>query len=190
VALVALIDEATGYQYERAEDTLEFKLRLFLERLPSPTNCGGSLGAHQLEWVNQSPAQILGQAGNGAGLRIPRSRRCRMAEGTQPQTAKRPEPSPMAKQSGWAKEAGRAHMDGHRTCQSVPVHARGDRLHAAHSGIRQRGRKPDIILPDEAERYRTPPGRAWRLPVLGPFGASGRLVFFGGPARLGHVLWL
>jgi hypothetical protein len=31
VGLVALIDEATGYQYERAEDALEFKLRLFLE---------------------------------------------------------------------------------------------------------------------------------------------------------------
>lgn len=29
--LVALIDEATGYQYERAEDALQFKLRLFLE---------------------------------------------------------------------------------------------------------------------------------------------------------------
>jgi hypothetical protein len=31
VGLVALIDEATGYQYERAEDALQFKLRLFLE---------------------------------------------------------------------------------------------------------------------------------------------------------------
>jgi hypothetical protein len=31
VGLVALIDEATGYQYERPEDALQFKLRLFLE---------------------------------------------------------------------------------------------------------------------------------------------------------------
>lgn len=31
VGLTALIDEATGYQYERAEDALRFKLRLFLE---------------------------------------------------------------------------------------------------------------------------------------------------------------
>ena len=31
VGLVALIDEATGYQYVRAEDALRFKLKLFLE---------------------------------------------------------------------------------------------------------------------------------------------------------------
>lgn len=31
VGLIALIDEATGFQYERAEDALQFKLRLFLE---------------------------------------------------------------------------------------------------------------------------------------------------------------
>lgn len=31
VGLIALIDEATGYQYERAEDALQAKLRLFLE---------------------------------------------------------------------------------------------------------------------------------------------------------------
>lgn len=31
VGLVALIDEATGYQYERPEDALQFKLKLFLE---------------------------------------------------------------------------------------------------------------------------------------------------------------
>lgn len=31
VGLVALIDEATGYQYERAEDALQFKIKLFLE---------------------------------------------------------------------------------------------------------------------------------------------------------------
>lgn len=31
VGLIALIDEATGYQYDRAEDALQFKLRLFLE---------------------------------------------------------------------------------------------------------------------------------------------------------------
>jgi hypothetical protein len=31
VGLIALIDEATGYQYERAEDALRFKLKLFLE---------------------------------------------------------------------------------------------------------------------------------------------------------------
>src|SRR5260221_1546261 len=31
VGLVALIDEATGYQYVRSEDALQFKLRLFLE---------------------------------------------------------------------------------------------------------------------------------------------------------------
>lgn len=31
VGLVALIDEATGYQYIRAEDALQFKLRMFLE---------------------------------------------------------------------------------------------------------------------------------------------------------------
>ncbi len=31
VGLVALIDEATGYQYVRTEDALQFKLRLFLE---------------------------------------------------------------------------------------------------------------------------------------------------------------
>lgn len=30
VGLIALIDEATGYQYERAEDALRFKLKLFL----------------------------------------------------------------------------------------------------------------------------------------------------------------
>lgn len=31
IGLIALIDEATGYQYERAEDALQFKLKLFLE---------------------------------------------------------------------------------------------------------------------------------------------------------------
>ena len=31
VGLIALIDEATGYQYERSEDALRFKLRVFLE---------------------------------------------------------------------------------------------------------------------------------------------------------------
>jgi hypothetical protein len=31
VGLTALIDEATGYQYERPEDALQFKLKLFLE---------------------------------------------------------------------------------------------------------------------------------------------------------------
>jgi hypothetical protein len=31
VGLIALIDEATGYQYERAQDALRVKLRLFLE---------------------------------------------------------------------------------------------------------------------------------------------------------------
>src|SRR6201999_2516252 len=31
VGLIALIDEATGYQYQRAEDALQFKLKLFLE---------------------------------------------------------------------------------------------------------------------------------------------------------------
>jgi len=30
IGLIALIDEATGYQYERAEDALQFKLKLFL----------------------------------------------------------------------------------------------------------------------------------------------------------------
>ncbi len=32
VGLIALIDEATGYQYERAQDALQFKLKLFLEQ--------------------------------------------------------------------------------------------------------------------------------------------------------------
>jgi hypothetical protein len=32
VGLIALIDECTGYQYERAQDALQFKLRLFLEQ--------------------------------------------------------------------------------------------------------------------------------------------------------------
>jgi hypothetical protein len=31
VGLIALIDEATGYQYDRAEDALRFKLRVFLD---------------------------------------------------------------------------------------------------------------------------------------------------------------
>jgi hypothetical protein len=31
VGLIALIDEATGYQYERMEDALQFKLKVFLE---------------------------------------------------------------------------------------------------------------------------------------------------------------
>jgi hypothetical protein len=31
VGLIALIDEATGYQYDRAEDALRLKLRIFLE---------------------------------------------------------------------------------------------------------------------------------------------------------------
>jgi hypothetical protein len=31
VGLIALIDEATGYQYERAQDALQLKLRLYLE---------------------------------------------------------------------------------------------------------------------------------------------------------------
>jgi hypothetical protein len=31
IGLIALIDEATGYQYERAQDALRFKLELFLE---------------------------------------------------------------------------------------------------------------------------------------------------------------
>lgn len=32
IGLIALIDECTGYQYERAQDALQFKLRLFLEQ--------------------------------------------------------------------------------------------------------------------------------------------------------------
>lgn len=31
IGLIALVDEATGYQYERAEDALQIKLKLFLE---------------------------------------------------------------------------------------------------------------------------------------------------------------
>ena len=31
LGLIATIDEVTGYQYERAEDALEFKLRLFIQ---------------------------------------------------------------------------------------------------------------------------------------------------------------
>lgn len=31
IGLIALIDEATGYQYDRAEDALRFKLKIFLE---------------------------------------------------------------------------------------------------------------------------------------------------------------
>ncbi|MBM4327094.1 MAG: hypothetical protein FJ118_08005 [Deltaproteobacteria bacterium] len=31
VGIIALVDEATGYQYERMEDALQFKLKLFLE---------------------------------------------------------------------------------------------------------------------------------------------------------------
>ena len=31
VGLVALVDEATGYQYERAADALQLKLKLYLE---------------------------------------------------------------------------------------------------------------------------------------------------------------
>ncbi len=33
VGIVALVDEATGYQYERVEDALQFKLKLYLEEL-------------------------------------------------------------------------------------------------------------------------------------------------------------
>lgn len=36
VGLIALIDEATGYQYERAEDALQVKLRAFLEEEMRP----------------------------------------------------------------------------------------------------------------------------------------------------------
>lgn len=36
VGLIALIDEATGYQYDRAEDALRVKLRLFLEEEMRP----------------------------------------------------------------------------------------------------------------------------------------------------------
>lgn len=36
VGLIALIDEATGYQYDRAEDALQVKLRLFLEDAMRP----------------------------------------------------------------------------------------------------------------------------------------------------------
>lgn len=49
--LIALIDEATGYQYIREEDALQVKLRAFIsEELRdwekhSPTNCGRSLAA-------------------------------------------------------------------------------------------------------------------------------------------------
>jgi hypothetical protein len=31
VGLVALVDEATGYQYDRAIDALQLKLKLFIE---------------------------------------------------------------------------------------------------------------------------------------------------------------
>ena len=31
IGIIALVDEATGYQYERAQDALQFKLRLYLE---------------------------------------------------------------------------------------------------------------------------------------------------------------
>jgi hypothetical protein len=33
VGLDALIDEATGYQYDRARDALEIKLRAYLDRI-------------------------------------------------------------------------------------------------------------------------------------------------------------
>ena len=31
VGLIALVDEATGYQYEREEDALQMKLKLYLQ---------------------------------------------------------------------------------------------------------------------------------------------------------------
>jgi hypothetical protein len=44
VGLIALIDEATGYQYVRAEDALQIKVRAFvLGRKPFPTSFGNSL---------------------------------------------------------------------------------------------------------------------------------------------------
>lgn len=36
VGLIALIDEATGYQYDREQDALQFKLQLFLEEQIRP----------------------------------------------------------------------------------------------------------------------------------------------------------
>ena len=83
VGLIALIDEATGYQYARADDALQVKLRAYLEKEMRPwektfpdelwvefarlTNWKGS--------VTQRP-KYWGEAGHGVGVRIPRRRRC------------------------------------------------------------------------------------------------------------------
>jgi hypothetical protein len=82
VGLIALIDEATGYQYERAVDALQIKLKAFLaEEMREwektfPNDLWIEFG-RRTNWkgsVIQRP-KYWGSPGNGIGLWLPR-RRC------------------------------------------------------------------------------------------------------------------
>lgn len=58
LGLVALIDEVTGYQYARAEDALQFKLRLFLEE-------------EMRKWENTFPDELWREFGRLTNWRGP-----------------------------------------------------------------------------------------------------------------------
>ncbi len=62
IGLLALIDEATGYQYERAEDALRFKLSLYLEE-------------EMRKWEKTFPDQLWEEFGRLTGWRDPISAR-------------------------------------------------------------------------------------------------------------------
>lgn len=64
VGLIALIDEATGYQYERAEDALQLKLRLYLEE---------NIKMH--EWVKTFPDELWREFGRLTGWKGPLNKR-------------------------------------------------------------------------------------------------------------------
>ena len=75
IGLVALIDEATGYQYERAEDALRLKLKFYLEdemrqwEKTFPDELWKEFG-RLTGWQGylHSAPKILGQTRHGIGL--------------------------------------------------------------------------------------------------------------------------
>ena len=62
VGLIALIDEVTGYQYERAEDALQWKLKLYLEE-------------EMREWEKTFPDELWQEFGRLTGWKDPISKR-------------------------------------------------------------------------------------------------------------------
>jgi hypothetical protein len=95
VGLIALIDEATGYQYERAVDALQVKLKAFL--------------ADEMRDWEKTP-EVLGSSSDRVGLWLSRCRRVPLAE-EQPSAAPPwQELASMAQRTVWSPKVGTAHL--------------------------------------------------------------------------------